>query len=367
MMQFANESSLMFDPGSDKLGSQSVCVRNIPSKLLAVLSRCGEEPRVLRSLFHVRVAEAGSKNIPDIFGRYEVLEDQIRFIPHFPFEPGVAYRASFDPRPLDHWEFSESLTLEFSLQKAEVVSLARVSNVFPSCDLLPENLLRLYVCFSNPMQRGLAETCVKIFAPDGELAPDVLYRAPVELWDRTMHCLTVLLDPGRLKRGVGPNRELGPPLKPGLEYTLTIDSKMLDSSGNELSESHCKTFVIGSPVRERVSIREWSILSPAALSCEPLTLMFPRPLDWALLLRSITIESEGGNVISGRIRIEHGERRWRFTPTSPWAAGSYRLRVASTLEDVCGNNLLGAFDGPAQSDTGLTHETVSNSMLFHVP
>ena len=63
---------------------------------------------------------------------------------------------------------------------------------------------------SSSMQRGRVRSEISLLGPDGKPALDVLYRAPVELWDRSMRQLTILLDPGRLKRGVGPNRELGP-------------------------------------------------------------------------------------------------------------------------------------------------------------
>jgi hypothetical protein len=67
----------------------------------------------------------------------------------------------------------------------------------------------------------------------------VLYRAPVELWDRSMQHLTILVDPGRLKRGVGPNRELGPPLKVGDEYALVAGSGLVDLSGEPLIHYSC--------------------------------------------------------------------------------------------------------------------------------
>src|SRR5260221_11255757 len=96
----------------------------------------------------------GAKDIPDIFGRYQVSEGGIRFIPHFPFEPGVRYLASFDPRLLGIPELSEVATLDFSLPRETSASPTEVKNVFPSSDALPENLLRFYVCFSNSMQHG---------------------------------------------------------------------------------------------------------------------------------------------------------------------------------------------------------------------
>ena len=57
-----------------------------------------------------------------------------------------------------------------------------------------------------------------------------------------------------------------------------------------------------------------------------------------LAFASLGLESAFFTVPDGRIAIDQGERRWSFTPTSPWAAGSYPVWIASSLEDVCGNS-----------------------------
>jgi hypothetical protein len=217
------------------------------------------------------------------------------------------------------------------------------------------------------MQRGRAKEHIKLLGPDGHPAPDVLYRPPVELWDRSMRHLTILLDPGRLKRGVGPNRELGPPLKAGHEYVLAIDPGMVDLSGRPLRESFCKPFRVTEAVRERIAVEQWRILLPATKSRQPLALIFPKPLDWALLWHTINIVSELGQSIDGRLAIDLDERRWSFRATSPWTAGSYQVRIASSLEDVCGNSLLEAFDRPLRQASDLVYEAVSRSIPFRLP
>lgn len=354
----------MIDSDSGELGSECIRVQNIDSDLLAALGRFP-----LKSIFRVRVVEAemsGCEDLPDILGRYQILKGEVRFFPHFPFEPGVGYRASFDPRPLALRNFSEVLTLEFSLPREKNAVRTQVSHVFPSSDVLPENLLRFYVCFSNPMQRGMVEKHVGILDHDGQPAPDVLYRAPVELWDRAMRHLTILLDPGRLKRGVGPNRQLGPPLKPGLEYTLAVNSELLDLSGNPLRESFYKNFRVSEPVRERIAVEKWIVLPPATRSSQPLVLEFPRPLDWAQLWNSIAVVTENGNPIEGKVAIDQSERRWSFTRTSIWVSGSYHIRVASSLEDVCGNNLLGPFDRPLRTSAELMEKKADYLIPFEL-
>jgi hypothetical protein len=122
-------------------------------------------------------------------------------------------------------------------------------------------------------------------------------------------------DPGRLKHGVGPNRELGPPLKPGQKYTLTIGSEMIDFSGRSLGKGFYKSFHLTEAVREHIAVEQWKLLPTATKNNQPLVLMFPKPLDWALLWRTMTIASEGGQPMDGRIAIDQGERRWSFTPT----------------------------------------------------
>jgi hypothetical protein len=362
--------TLTFDVPSDRPGSRCVNVKDIDAELLAILKEYGKDPLSRQSVFRVSVVGDGaatSYNLPAVFGRYRISEDGMTFIPHFPFESGTRYLASFDPRPLGIAKYSERVTLEFSIPGLQnTASPTDVTNVFPSSDLLPENLLRFYLCFSSPMQSGRVEKHVAILNPDGEPAPDVLYRAPVELWDRSMRRLTVLLDPGRLKRGVGPNRELGPPLKAGLEYTLVIDSGLLDWSGSPLRESFFKTFRVAEPIREHIAIEKWKLLPPTKITRQPLTLLFPRPLDWAMLSQYLAVFSENGQRMEGRTVTDQCEKRWTFAPASPWSEGSYRVEVASGLEDVSGNNLLGPFDRPLRSSEDRTKEKTNHSIRFAV-
>jgi hypothetical protein len=112
------------------------------------------------------------------------------------------------------------------------------------------------------MQRGRALDEISLLNSEGQPVPDALYRPPVELWDKTMRCLTVLLDPGRLKRLVGPNVELGPPLKAGETYTLKIGSAMIDLHGRQLGERFRKRFLVANPLRERISVQSWELQMP---------------------------------------------------------------------------------------------------------
>jgi hypothetical protein len=358
---------LRVDGDSRQPASCGVAVCGLAPDVMVSLGGCVRARGLLRSVLRVTVDRTGTPLddiLPDVLGCHSVFEDGIRFTPHFPFERGLSYRASFDPRPLGRPELSDVLTLKFALSREQSASPVAVKHVFPSSDCLPENLLRFYVCFSGPMQRGRVEAEISLLGPDGEPAPDVFYRAPVELWDRGMRCLTILLDPGRLKRGVGPNRELGPPLKTGREYTLAVGAGMTDLSGSPLPETVHKRFRVTSAVREPIAVEQWKVLPPKTNSRQPLVLTFPRPLDWALLAQTITIASACQDSIDGRMEIDQCEKRWSFIPASPWAAGSHHVRVASSLEDVCGNSVIAAFDRPLRPGSELAYEIGSRSIPF---
>jgi hypothetical protein len=368
-MQVTARPTLVFHCDPQPAGFGSVTVSHVSPELIVALARDPQPDRLLRSIFRVAVVHAECPEgdaLPDICGRYRILEEVIQFIPLFPFEPGIPYRAVFDPRGLGHRDLSEALTLEFSLPKQQSSVAAEVEAVFPSSDSLPENLLRFYVCFSASMQRGRAEEQITILGPDGRPAPDVLYRPPVELWDRSMKCLTVLLDPGRLKRGVGPNIELGPPLEVGQEYRFAVGRGMVDSSGRPLREPFRKRFRVTAAVRDRIAVDEWEVVPPLAGSRRPLVVRFPRPLDWALLWKGITITSPAGLLVDGQVVIERCETQWSFVPTSPWRSGSYRIHAGSCLEDVCGNSPTSAFDRILRPSGALSDDVAERWTSFQV-
>jgi hypothetical protein len=332
-------------------GPTSGCIRveNLDPKLIASLRGFVQLNSLLQRMLRVTVADTGlpdDERLPNVLGNYEVLERGIQFIPLFPFEPGICYRASFDLGPLGNAAHPDVTVYEFRLPGQVSAAPAQVEHVLPSADVLPENLLRFYVTFSSPMQRGQAEEQIKILGPDGRPAPDVLYRPPVELWDPAMRRLTVLLDPGRLKRRVGPNARLGPPLKEGHHYTLVVGDGMLDATGRGLRETYAKDFLAGPPVRRRIEPAQWRIMPPRRQTLDRLTLEFPTPLDGRLGSTGVSVVDDARKCVVGEASLDCDGRCWTFTPASVWLASEIRIHVDPNLEDVCGNTLRVPFDAP---------------------
>ena len=342
----------------------SVAAHGLPPVLSAASVGC------LRSLLRVQVdreCEVCSEALPDIAGTCEVLGDSVRFIPDFPFDASISIRAMLDLGMLGQPETFGVLSKVFSFTSPAVSGEAKVSELFPSNAVLPENFLRFYVRFAGPMRRGNAESNIDVLGSDGIPVRDVLYRAPVELWDRSMTCLTILLDPGRLKRGVGPNRKLGPPLKAGNRYTLKVGPGMVDAHGRPLKDGFRHSFSVSEAIREPIAIEDWRVQPPTMGTRQPLVITFPRPLDWAQLWHEIVVTSQTSGLIIGRVDVGCGETRWSFTPETPWRADAYSVRVSPVLEDICGNTPYGPFDGPCRSADDMAGETATRAISFSVP
>src|SRR6185369_17474733 len=108
-----------------------------------------------------------------------------------------------------------------------------------------------------------------------------------ELWDGTGTRLTLLFDPGRVKTGLKPREEFGPVLEAGKGYRLVIDKVFRDANNRPLVQNFEKRFTVGPMIETAVDPQQWKIESPASSMRQPLTIVFPRSLDRALLMRMI--------------------------------------------------------------------------------
>ena len=151
--------------------------------------------------------------------------------------------------------------------------------------------------------------------------------------------LTLFFHPGRIKRGVAPNLELGPALRRGETFRLVIDEALKDAMGYPLAAGFEKEIKVGPADRESPNQADWEVSAPTSADA-PLILRFPEPLDYALLQRMITVERVGGGRVAGDVDVSKNETHWEFVSDTPWAPGEYVIRVDPKLEDVAGNTFL---------------------------
>ena len=134
------------------------------------------------------------------------------------------------------------------------------------------------------------------------------------------------------------------PIVQGKRYTLVIDTEWPDAQGRPMKEGFRRQFFAQPPERRAVDLKTWSLRPPRAGTAEALEILFPRPMDRALLDRLIAVLDATGHALPGLVHVDREETRWRFTPRRPWTAGVYRLRVETALEDVAGNKVDLPFD-----------------------
>ena len=292
------------------------------------------------------VVESGAqlRSIQPIAGRFEIDQDAVCFVPRFPFLDGISYSLLIDSGDC---EISVGSPEVWTIQRpaSETASTTSVAAIYPSAGQLPVNLLKLYVHFSGPMSEDWALRAVHIRRADnGEPLDGVFLEMKPELWDRDRRRLTMLLEPGRIKRGLAPNLEAGYPLVEGVAVIVTVDTKFRDSSGRTLRNGAERRYEIGPAVRSRINPADWRCHCPAAGSMDPLTVEFDRPLDCALLEHSLWVNDPAGMALAGRASIGPEEGSWRFEPQSHWDEGRHLVIVDPRLEDLAGNSLNRVFD-----------------------
>ena len=78
---------------------------------------------------------------------------------------------------------------------------------------------------------------------------------------------------------------------------------------------------------------QWRITAPRAGSGDPVGIVFPEPMDRALLDHMITVVGPSGQVLDGRVEVASEETVWRFIPSRPWPPGDYILDINPDLEE----------------------------------
>jgi hypothetical protein len=330
------------------------------------------------ALFAVFVAGEGTSpdSQPAVLGSYQAHDTGLRFQPRFPVEPGVRYRAVFDPARLPRpsavankapavarkdLAVPTPVVAEFAIPAIAANEPARVEHVYPSADVLPENQLKFYLHFSAPMSRGEAYRRIHLLESSGEEVEYAFLELGEELWDPTGTRFTLFIDPGRIKQGLKPREELGPVLEQGNDYTLVIDADWRVVTGNPLAAPHRKRFRVDAPDEQPVDVALWKVTPPRAGSRDPLVVTFPEPLDHAMLERVLVVVDGTGHTVEGALRVDAGETRWSLVPAQPWQAARYEVVVATALEDLAGNSIGRPFEVDVfrEIKTHVESETVS--------
>ena len=287
-----------------------------------------------------------------VHGKYEFEGNYLEFIPSFPFEKGLQYFVRYRPS-INELIFSYQA---FRIGDKQITDEAKVTAIHPLADELPENLLRFYIYFNTPMKRGQSIDYIQLRDAEGNVDSAAFMKFKYELWSADGKRLTVLFDPGRLKRGVSTNMRLGPALLEGKNYELSVLGCWQDVYGNELKKDFIKQFKAVSAYRQHININEWSIQEPKSNTVDTLSINCNRVMDHALVQSMIQVLEDLDNPIAGQWHISENGRVLRFIPNIEWRKVRYRLLFDNALEDVAGNNLNSLLD-QSESTNNATEST----------
>jgi hypothetical protein len=269
----------------------------------------------------------------NVLGNFSKTDSGILFEPLIPLSHGMEYGVLQGNRVVG------KVAVPDNLGKSP-----QVAAIYPQTDTVPENLLKFYIEFSEPMQTGNALDHVFLLDKNRDTLERIFLDLKPELWDPADKILTVWIDPGRIKRDLVLNKELGNPLHSRQAYELVISGKWKDRRGLALGRNISKKFVVGPRVDVQLNINQWRISTPKAGTTAPLIIKLGYPADHYLLQESLSVLTDGGDALKGKLTLADKDQTWMFTPDAQWPSGAYKLRVAARLEDLSGNNLNKVFD-----------------------
>lgn len=282
----------------------------------------------------LKISLIDSESSVSILGNYSVEADSITFSPLIPFTRGLQYEVRVRNARIGM----------FDVPLVDSADAPKLLGIFPSQDTLPENLLKIYLHFSQPMREGKSGDYVFLIRNESDTVRDAFLNLQPELWNQDRTVLTLWLDPGRIKRDLHPNTLLGAPLQKNGRYRIVISRAWKDQQGTPLPQLYTKSFF----TIQRDSLSpvpgNWTLVPPPGGTTKHLKVEFKESLDHSLIAESLSIIDENGKVIDGKWEVGEVEKEAFFTPSENWKAGKFRLSIRTILEDLAGNNLNRAFD-----------------------
>ncbi len=220
----------------------------------------------------------------------------------------------------------------------------RLARVFPSSKVLPENLLRIHLFFSEPPCVDPIPRAIRLVDRAGGEVPHPFLDLQEGLWDPTGARLTLILHPARIKSGLAAREAMGPAVRRGRTYRLKVDLGLL--AGERASGRFVQThdFDVGDPLVSAIRPMAWSVTPAPVGVLAPLRIAFNRPMDRLGLEQAFVVEGPSGGVVACDLSVASGEQAIRLTPRCLWGDGMHRLWVSPDLEDIAGNRIGSEFE-----------------------
>ncbi|NIJ54775.1 hypothetical protein [Dyadobacter arcticus] len=298
---------------------------------VSIANNIGRSPE---NIFIRLQGTSGSDFPASILGEASIENNVIMFTPLIPFTRGMHYEI---------FSGKESI-VTFTVPKPEASEAPKILAIYPTQDTLPENLLKIYLQFSQPMQEGKSAEYVVLLKIDADTVKGAFLDLQPELWNEDRTQLTLWVDPGRIKRDLQPNKRLGAPMQKSQGYRIMISQKWKDGQGASLDQTYSKSFITVGRDSLSPMPKSWKITVPKSLTPAALLVDFEEPLDHGLLDEVLQVTNEKGKSTPGKWQFRNEEKTGLFVPTESWKSGTYDLIVDTRLEDLASNNVNRPFD-----------------------
>lgn len=287
-----------------------------------------------------------------VIGTYSSQNNRITFIPTYALLKGKNYLARYN-------NGKNAIEKTFNIPRNSGTSSSSVHQVYPSIEVLPLNVLKFYIQFSDSMARGFAYDNIHFINAKGDTLKEVYLDLKEELWSPDMKRFTLLLDPGRIKRGLQSLEDLDYVFEQNGEYSLVINKNWHTADDQPMVTDFQKQFKTTGFSEVYDSYLEITN-TPVRDTQQTLKLSSKNPNDYALLQRVIEVTDASGQQVAGTVLLGKHELSWEFTPAQAWKSTSYQVRIESIIEDLAGNNMINPFDVDNQNS-----KTVHDAPEYH--
>ena len=277
-----------------------------------------------------------------ILGGFSTKNDTLFYTPVIPFSEGETYQI-----------LKKDVVLgEFKVHISRIKEQVVLQDMYPLTDTVPENLLKVYLVFSKPMQQVQnALNFIKVIDENTQKEVDIFLSLETELWNKEHTEFTLWLDPGRIKKDLIPNKKLGNPLQKQHTYKIIIDKNWLSAKGNPLDKEYQKKLYVVDKKAVKPAIGEIQITKPTANTLQKMIMNFNQKIDMMLIDKNVSFYDDKYNTVEGEFTFLKGSKNVIFTPKQIWKKGNYSIEIKSSLEDLAGNNFNRLFDTDLQNNT----------------
>ena len=188
------------------------------------------------------------------------------------------------------------LTAAVLMLSVAAVDLPKAVRVDPGGATLPANALRLYVWFDRPARLLVDARDVRLLDAGGAAIRGAFMDFGQALWSPDGRRLTLLFDPGRVKRDVEGSGDSVAPLVVGRTYQIAVGDLRW-------------RFTVAPAIRNPLEPSSWAIAAPKVATRNPLAIHFGRTMDAALLVSRLSVVGAEGATVRGQAIAEAGAAR----------------------------------------------------------